>query len=515
MAGHGDLQELLRMLTSRKVSMMAAMGHVKALQDKGLRSIEQLAQAPLNTVEAAIGDVRLAKSLQTACSKHQTTTTTTTTKRTAGDALESSSPSKKTKLQPHKRQVDYGALTSDELERSLALPLEEDETTIRATTLVTNRAPLLLAFAVELLRFTMPEQPPSSRLSLAQAVVSANSRAKARSLGLEGGGDTRIPDGQPTVRLLGRDVPVLKRGDYSWSPEAVKETAATVGESLAAVESEAQHPKKTWTASQRLASRGSVFIAHAASLSSPSQRSGLVRQLMVEKPSLETATHNAWAMRSSYGNSPLVQEASFDDGETGCGDFMLGLMRESGVKNTVVVLTRWFGGVMLGPDRWRLMRECVDDALSCRSRTGTTVAGEAVWALDEDESDGGGRSTAIGMAVHRPETARNYLLRSFVGGDGSPGGEKTKKKGKKKAGEEDDDVDRYENLGRLLGALRLLFGSWAGVLSRRELDQRAWSWYVAVRPEVEAGPGGGGAKGPVRLERIVELARREETKKRE
>lgn len=37
MAGEGDLQALLRMFTSRKVTMLAAMGHVKTLQSKGLR----------------------------------------------------------------------------------------------------------------------------------------------------------------------------------------------------------------------------------------------------------------------------------------------------------------------------------------------------------------------------------------------------------------------------------------------------------------------------------------------
>lgn len=37
MAGHGDLQEMLRMLTARKASMMAAMGYVKALQSKNLK----------------------------------------------------------------------------------------------------------------------------------------------------------------------------------------------------------------------------------------------------------------------------------------------------------------------------------------------------------------------------------------------------------------------------------------------------------------------------------------------
>jgi hypothetical protein len=37
MATQNDLQELLRLLTARKMSMMAAMGQVKALQTKNLR----------------------------------------------------------------------------------------------------------------------------------------------------------------------------------------------------------------------------------------------------------------------------------------------------------------------------------------------------------------------------------------------------------------------------------------------------------------------------------------------
>lgn len=40
MAGHGDLQEMLRMLTARKASMMAAMGYIKALQAKNLKRRE-------------------------------------------------------------------------------------------------------------------------------------------------------------------------------------------------------------------------------------------------------------------------------------------------------------------------------------------------------------------------------------------------------------------------------------------------------------------------------------------
>lgn len=41
MASHGDLQELLRIFTSRKVSMMASMKHVQALQGKNLKRYDQ------------------------------------------------------------------------------------------------------------------------------------------------------------------------------------------------------------------------------------------------------------------------------------------------------------------------------------------------------------------------------------------------------------------------------------------------------------------------------------------
>ena len=69
--------------------------------------------------------------------------------------------------------------------------------------------------------------------------------------------------------------------------------------------------------------------------------------------------------------------------------------------------------------------------------------------------------------------------------------------------------ERQENLGRLLGALRLLYKSWAGVLRKDELDRRAWSWYVSVRPDVEAGPSGWGAKGHLNLGKILDLRRAE------
>ena len=61
----------------------------------------------------------------------------------------------------------------------------------------------------------------------------------------------------------------------------------------------------------------------------------------------------------------------------------------------------------------------------------------------------------------------------------------------------------------LLGALELLYQSWAHILSKEDLDRRAWGWYVRVRPDVASGQAGWGGKGIVRLADILELRRPE------
>jgi len=68
----------------------------------------------------------------------------------------------------------------------------------------------------------MPHQPLSSRLSLAQAVVSANSKTKAKALGIEKGATAEEEgwgQGQPSVRVMGREVRVLRRWGYEWDDD--------------------------------------------------------------------------------------------------------------------------------------------------------------------------------------------------------------------------------------------------------------------------------------------------------
>ncbi|KAI0173449.1 hypothetical protein GGR52DRAFT_580093 [Hypoxylon sp. FL1284] len=557
MASQQDLQELIRLMTAgMKVPMKDALGRVKALQTNNLRSIEQIAESSLADVTSAVQDAKAARSLHNACkARVKQPLGPATTKRT-GSTLENSS---KRARQSNDTGFTNGPepVSPQEFEASSTFAVETDEKLIANTVLLTNRAPIVLAFAVELLRFTMPAQPPSSRLSLAQAVVSANSRSKAVSIGIDKGpsaDDQGWGHGQPRVKVMGREVTVMKRGGYEWKGDEEPEEqhkleedpAKTMTAASSATETgvstdvssdtPAQEPPRSWSASRPVTLKQSTFIVRATKITSPSQRQSIMQSLFAANPSLQDATHNAWAYRTKVAtnlfNATTIKEESFDDGESGCGDFLLKNMRETNAVDTLVVMTRWYGGVMLGPDRWRIMRDCLKDALAERLRvTGeqATLGDEAIWGLDlEDMKNKSGTAGSassrsyeagvVGMPIHRPEAAKAYLLRSFAtridnpsGGTSEADGPQapTAKATPKKKSAKVLEVEKEENVARLLGALRLLYESWVGHLTATELDRRAWGWYVAVRPDVESGPSGWGAKGHLKLASILALRRKE------
>ncbi len=273
------------------------------------------------------------------------------------------------------------------IEESLALPESDaDEEELAKTILHTNRAPLVLAFATKLLEYTMPSQPLSSRLSLAQAVVSVNARTKALSLGIEKGTsaeDDGWGQGQPKIRIMGRDIRVLKRWGYEWKGKSEEEARNPTAEGLEAMDSQ-----KT-----------------------------------------------------------LKQEGNTDD----------------------------------EPALWGL------DLEALRSSNGPLVSG----------------AHGSGLPIYTAQSARAYLLKSFASLP-SPMDETSPPKKKSAAVLK---AEKERNLGLVLRTLDFLFKSWT-LLSREELDKRAWAWYVAVRPDVENGVAGWGGKGEVKLSQILNLRRK-------
>lgn len=52
-----------------------------------------------------------------------------------------------------------------------------------------------------------------------------------------------------------------------------------------------------------------------------------------------------------------------NDGESGAGMVLLNMLRQSDWRNVIVIVTRFYGGKPLGPDRFRHIRAVAREAL--------------------------------------------------------------------------------------------------------------------------------------------------------
>lgn len=64
---------------------------------------------------------------------------------------------------------------------------------------------------------------------------------------------------------------------------------------------------------------------------------------------------------------------------------------------------------------------------------------------------------------------------------------------------------REEAAAKMLRAIDIVCQSWAESLTKEELDSKAQSWYIRVRPDVEQGQAGWGQRGQVPLREILRL----------
>lgn len=199
MAAAAEVQELLRFLTKdARIPLAQAMPKINALRKQQLNTPENISKADEADLRSVFADEKVLKQVINAAKR-------VSNPRKRASAQSSSLALKRSKTEPG---------TIDD-ESSLALPMTEltmDE--LENVTIETNRAPLFLAFTIAVLAHTHPEQPLSSRLSLAQAVVSAGAQSKAKYLGITSG-PTAEEDGwalgQPKLKIMGREIAVMRR----------------------------------------------------------------------------------------------------------------------------------------------------------------------------------------------------------------------------------------------------------------------------------------------------------------
>ena len=100
--------------------------------------------------------------------------------------------------------------------------------------------------------------------------------------------------------------------------------------------------------------RRSVFQAHVAAVHSIEDVRVALAWLKSDKK-IARATHNIMAYRIAVDSSSAgrVLQDNDDDGETAAGSRLAHLLDVLGVQNVLVVVSRWFGGIQLGPDRFK------------------------------------------------------------------------------------------------------------------------------------------------------------------
>lgn len=98
--------------------------------------------------------------------------------------------------------------------------------------------------------------------------------------------------------------------------------------------------------------RRSTFQPHLAHVVTPKQVK-MVLEKLYETKKIASATHNIYAYRIHCEDKNSFLQDCEDDGETAAGGRLLHLLQILDVRNVMVVVSRWYGGILLGPDRFK------------------------------------------------------------------------------------------------------------------------------------------------------------------
>lgn len=123
------------------------------------------------------------------------------------------------------------------------------------------------------------------------------------------------------------------------------------------------------------------FVAHVASVHSMEQVNWVLATLLQDKR-VARATHNMIAYRFVDARGVQVSDTD-DDGESGAGAKLGALLELTSARNVLVVVSRWFGGVLLGPARFKHIASVARQLLE---ETGHVASGGG-----KESTKGGGR----------------------------------------------------------------------------------------------------------------------------
>ncbi|KAJ2787200.1 hypothetical protein GGI15_000920 [Coemansia interrupta] len=155
---------------------------------------------------------------------------------------------------------------------------------------------------------------------------------------------------------LPKDKPDLPASDNSVTSHSLSPSNTLAGDSPVA----ADNVPSIYTGVP-LEMKKSVFVAHVARVKSAKDVQLVLDSLMQDKK-IAQATHNILAYRVRLDSGSISQDND-DDGETAAGKRLGHLLQLLDIVDIMVVVTRWYGGVHLGPDRFKLINNAARQAL--------------------------------------------------------------------------------------------------------------------------------------------------------
>ncbi|EGD77406.1 hypothetical protein PTSG_12741 [Salpingoeca rosetta] len=108
--------------------------------------------------------------------------------------------------------------------------------------------------------------------------------------------------------------------------------------------------------------RKSTFQGHVATVHSVADVKAVMAELL-SNSKIARATHNMVAYRIWDDDRGVWVQDCDDDGEHGASSRMLHVLQLTDARNVLVVVSRWFGGILLGPDRFKHINNCTRDVM--------------------------------------------------------------------------------------------------------------------------------------------------------
>lgn len=169
-------------------------------------------------------------------------------------------------------------------------------------------------------------------------------------------------DPEPDIKKTSEEVDEDHGDDFLLDYQPIQEDPIKIVNYITSESQEVDEELPSIHHGNPITDRRSTFQAHLAPVVTPRQVKRVLEKLY-ENKKIASATHNIYAYRIYCEDKQTFLQDCEDDGETAAGGRLLHLMQILNVHNVLVVVSRWYGGILLGPDRFKHINNCARNIL--------------------------------------------------------------------------------------------------------------------------------------------------------